>query len=78
MANPYSNIFRLKDRVSPEDGGRLDPENPHGDVLRLDGNSNRFVVQYAVRDTVTMTPERRAEWIEELLALRIVNLPSRR
>lgn len=52
----------------------------HGLGRVLDGNANRFVVQYAVRDTVTMTPKRRAEWIEELLAVRITEriMPSRR
>ena len=41
----------------------------------LDGRSNRFVVQYSVRGAVTMTPERRAEWIEKLMAIQIVGLP---
>ena len=38
----------------------------------LDGTSNRFLVQYSVRGAVTMTPERRAEWIEKLMALFIM------
>ncbi len=42
----------------------------------LDGKSNRFVVQYAVRDPVTMTAERRAEWVEKLSEVRIMNLPG--
>lgn len=40
----------------------------------LDGTSNRFVVRYGVRGEVTMTPERRAEWIEKLMAVQIINL----
>jgi len=40
----------------------------------LDGNWNRFVVQYAVRG-MTMAPDRRAEWIEKLQAVKIMNLP---
>lgn len=50
----------------------------HGLGRVLNGNSTRFMVQYAVRDTVAMIPERHAEWIDKLLALRIMNMPSRR
>lgn len=41
----------------------------------LDGTWNRFVVQYSVRREVTMTPQRRKEWIEKLMDVRIINLP---
>ncbi len=37
----------------------------------LDGTSNRFVILYAVRGAVAMTPERRTEWIGELMAVKI-------
>ncbi len=35
----------------------------------LDGTTNRFIIQYAVRDAAEMTPERRAEWIENLASV---------
>jgi hypothetical protein len=38
-------------------------------VRILDGDYNRFAVQYAVRGTVEMTTERRAEWFEEFMDL---------
>jgi hypothetical protein len=41
----------------------------------LDGHSNRFVVMYSVRGSVTMTPERRAEWIEKLMAVQMLTSP---
>ena len=47
----------------------------HGLARILDGVSKRFLVQYAVRGAVTMTPERRAEWIEKLMAVRIMSPP---
>jgi len=40
----------------------------------LDGTSTRFIVQYGVRSEVMMTPERRAEWIEKLMAVEITYL----
>jgi hypothetical protein len=41
----------------------------------LEGSSNRFVVQYSVRGAVTMTPERRTEWMEKLMAIQMITLP---
>jgi len=38
----------------------------------FDGNSNRFVVMYSVRGSVTMTSERRDEWIEKLMAVQML------
>lgn len=38
----------------------------------LDGTSNRFIVQYAIRETEAMTPERRTEWIGKLLSVQIM------
>jgi hypothetical protein len=40
----------------------------------LDGTSNRFIVQYAMREAAAMTPERRAEWIEKLISVQIMSL----
>ena len=40
----------------------------------VEGRANRFIVQYAVRRTKTMTPERRAEWIPKLSAVQIMDL----
>ena len=44
----------------------------HALVRILDGSYNRFFVHYAVRGESTMTPERRAEWLEELMAFHII------
>lgn len=41
----------------------------------LEGESNRFVVHYAVRDPVSMTADRREEWIDKLTALEIAQGP---
>jgi len=41
----------------------------------FDGTSNRFLVSYAVRGAVTMTPQRRAEWIEKLMAVQMAKVP---
>lgn len=38
----------------------------------LDGRWKRFVITYAVRSPLTMTPERRAEWIEWLMETSIL------
>jgi len=43
----------------------------HSLVRILDGTYNRFFVHYAVRGAATMTPERRAEWLEKLTTLSI-------
>lgn len=40
----------------------------------LDGTSNRFILQYAIREAAAMTPERRAEWIEKLISVQIMSL----
>ncbi|MHC4742233.1 MAG: hypothetical protein ACYS8Z_09990 [Planctomycetota bacterium] len=43
--------------------------NGEHELVRIfDGIYNRFLVHYAVRGAATMTPERRAEWLEELMA----------
>jgi hypothetical protein len=41
----------------------------------VDGTSNRFVVHYSVRAPVMMTPERRTEWIEKLMAVQLLTEP---
>ena len=41
----------------------------------LDGTSNRFILSYAVRGAVVMTSERRTEWIDKLMTVRIFSLP---
>ena len=45
----------------------------HALVRILDGIYSRFVVHYAVRGAMTMTPARRAEWIEGLTTFRILS-----
>jgi hypothetical protein len=47
----------------------------HGVARVLDGTLSRFVVHYAVRGPVEMTPERRTEWIEKLSAIEIISVP---
>jgi hypothetical protein len=47
-------------------------DDEHNLTRIIDGRANRFIVQYAVRRTKTMTPERRAEWIGKLSAVQIV------
>lgn len=42
----------------------------------IDGQDNRFVVQYSVREAVTMTDDRRTEWIDKLSAIRLVRMPE--
>ncbi|MHC4742232.1 MAG: hypothetical protein ACYS8Z_09985 [Planctomycetota bacterium] len=46
-------------------------EHEQGLARIIDGAYNRFIVTYGVRGAVTMTPERRAEWLEELMTLSI-------
>jgi len=41
----------------------------------LDGTGNRFIIQYTVRGTVTMTSERQAEWIKKLMSAWIISVP---
>ena len=43
-------------------------------VRVIDGDSNRFLVHYAVRGPVEMTPERRTKWIEKLMAIEMMTL----
>jgi len=47
----------------------------HGLARVFDGTSNRFLVSYAVRGAVAMTPERRAERIEKLMAVQMGTVP---
>jgi len=55
-------------------GGGKSPDE-HNITRVLDGHDNRFIVQYAVRGTKTMTPDLRAEWIKNLSAVTIMGPP---
>ena len=46
------------------------PETAVGRVL--DGEENRFVVQYAVREPLAMDEARHSEWVEKLLEMEIL------
>ena len=46
----------------------------HVMIRILEGTSNRFLVQYILREALPMATERRAEWIENLMAVEIAKL----
>jgi len=69
-------VRRLPDGVLYESHVVNCPRGADGQLLArvLDGSWNRFIVQYAVRGALTLTPERRTEWTEKLMAVQIVDI----
>lgn len=56
-------------------GGGKGPDE-HNVSRVIDGHENRFIVQYAVRGTKTMTPDLRAEWIKNLSTVTLMDAPQ--